>query len=132
VRIARGIASVFIPALALGPAPVEDTEPAVRALARKVLRQIAAGKPDPELFTPDARASLSPDRIQALSARIGALSLPPALIASMELLDCSEERELRVYRYALTDLTATAVFTMRLAQGGKIASVELSPGTPAP
>jgi CubicO group peptidase (beta-lactamase class C family) len=125
-RLARGVAAAFIPELALAAAPpVEDTEPAVRSLARKVLRQLAEGKPDLQLVAPDARAGLTPQRTQALRARIRALSLPPALIASLELLGRSEQEGLRVYRYALTDLTATEVFTLRLRPDGTIAGLDL-------
>jgi CubicO group peptidase (beta-lactamase class C family) len=124
-RIARGVASVFIPELALGSEPVPETEPEVRTLARRVLGQIFRGAPEAGLFTPAAWAELSPERIRALVAQLGALTLPQALVASMELLGRSEERGIRVYRYALTDLTASAVFTMRLAPDGRIAGVDL-------
>src|SRR4029079_13173413 len=105
--ITRTLASVFIPELALPlPEPVPDTEPAVTALARKALRQIAAGSPDPALFTPDAGAALTPERVTALRARLGPLALPPAQIAALELIGRSEAQGARTYRYALTDLTA--------------------------
>ena len=127
-RIARGVAATFIPALALGAVPVaEDPEPAARVLARKVLRQLAEGRPDAQLFTPEARVELTADRVALLRARIDLLSLPPAQIASIELLDRDEKQGSKTYRYALTDLTATEVFTMRVAPDGQVAGVDLRP-----
>ena len=126
-RIARGVAAACIPQLALGTTPVAapDPEPAVRGLARKVLRQIWTGTVDGQLFTPEARGELSADRLARLRERIDALSLPPALIASLELLGRSEDKGLKTYRYALIDLTATEVFTLRLTPDGKVAGVDL-------
>ena len=127
-RIARGVASIFVRDLAL-PAeePIEDREPAVTQLARKVLRQLAAGAPDLSLFTPEGGAALSAHRVGQLTERLDALSLPPALIASIDLVGRVEESGTRTYRYALTDLAATEIFTMRLAPDGRIAGVDLTP-----
>ena len=125
-RIARGVASVFVPELALPvEMPIEDDDPATARLARKVLRQLDAGVPDPALFTPEA--VLSADRVRVLRERLASLSLPPALIASIDLLARSEAGGERTYRYALTDIAATEVFTLRLAPDGRIAGLDLTP-----
>jgi hypothetical protein len=91
------------------------------------LRQLAAGTPDPELLTPEARAALTAERIRALSARIDDFTIPPAVIASVELLGRAEEGGRRVYRYALTDLAASTVFTMTVAPDDRIAGIVLGP-----
>ena len=126
-RLARGIAAVFFPELALGAAPLPGADPAVTQLARRVLRQLLAGAPDPQLFTAEARAALSPRRVRALAARLTALNLPEALVASLELVGRSEEGGLRVYRYALTDITATEILILRVAADGRISGLDLQP-----
>jgi CubicO group peptidase (beta-lactamase class C family) len=126
-RMTRAMASVFIPALGVGPDPIADAEPNVTALARKVLRQIAAGVPDASLFTPEAGAGLTPERVAALRARLEAVTLPPALIASIELIGRSEGAGLRTYRYALADVAAAEVFMLSLAADGRIAALDLAP-----
>jgi CubicO group peptidase (beta-lactamase class C family) len=126
-RITRALASLFIPGLGRGPEPMADGEPAVTALARKVLRQIAGGAPEASLFTADAAAALTAERVAALRARLDAVTLPPALIASLELIGRSEDAGLRTYRYALADVAATEVVTLRLAADGRIAALDLAP-----
>jgi CubicO group peptidase (beta-lactamase class C family) len=124
-RIVRGVASVFIPELALGAAPVDETEPEVTALARRLLRQLAAGTVDPELVTVDDLAP-SPRTLQAMRTRLEGLSLPPAHIASLELLGRADDGELRIYRYALTDITSTTIFKLTLAKDGKVVGMSLA------
>jgi CubicO group peptidase (beta-lactamase class C family) len=127
-RIARGLASLFIPELAFaGPEPVADAEPATTALARKVLRQLASGEPDPELFTPAGRAELTVDRVAAFRKRLEALTLPPALIASIEPVGRQDAAGMRSHLYAITDLAATDIFELRLASDGKIAGIDIRP-----
>jgi CubicO group peptidase (beta-lactamase class C family) len=126
-RILRGIASAFIPSLALDHAPpLPDAEPEVTSLARKVLRQLAARAPDRALFTPEAGAALGPDRVEALAARLEGLTLPPAMIGTIDLVERSEQAGLRTYRYSLTDLDATDVFSMRLTTDGTVAGLDLT------
>jgi hypothetical protein len=88
------------------------------------------GSLDGGLLTPEARAELDDGRVRLLRERLGALSLPVSIVASMELLGRSEDRGQRIYRYALADLTATDVFTLRLAPDGKIAGLDITPRRP--
>ena len=126
-RILRGIASTFVPSLALDPAPpLADAEPAVTALARKVLRQLAARAPDRALLAPAADAALSPARVEEWARHLERLTLPPAMIGTLELVARGDDNGLRVYRYAITDLDATSVFTISLTTDGRIAALDLS------
>ena len=119
---------MFFPELALGAAPLPGADPAVTQLARRVLRQLLAGAPDPQLFTAELRAPrCQPRRVRALAARLTALNLPEALVASLELVGRSEEGGLRVYRYALTDITATEILILRVAADGRISGLDLQP-----
>jgi len=124
-RLARGVAAVFLPELALDrEPPALETEPAVIALAKKVLRQIAVSAPDAGLFAPDALPT--PERVRELRAQLESVTLPPALIASLEFRGRRDEGGRRVYRYALTDLLATEYFTLALAADGRIAGIDLT------
>jgi CubicO group peptidase (beta-lactamase class C family) len=127
--LARGLIALFYPEFAL-PAiqQIEDLEPEVTDLVRKVLLSFARSAADPSLFTPEARRKLFHDgQDRQIIENMNSLSLPVALIYTNELIERREENGLRVYRYALTDLGKTLFCTVKLTKDGKVASFELTP-----
>ena len=125
--LARGLAAVFFPELAL-PAvqTIEDTQPAVTALLKRVLRQVAEGRADPAAFAADTRSAFFAGEVQRIHALLNTLSVPPAIISFAELTARREEKGLRIYRYVLTDLDTTLVCTLGLSADNKIALLRLS------
>lgn len=126
-KLARGLTAIFYPEFA-PPAvqPIEDKEPQVTASLRRVLLQLARGTADPDLFTPEARANIFPDRAKQFGEKLNSLSLPVAIIYTNELIGHREENGLRVYRYAMTDLGKTVFANVALTKENKIASLQLS------
>jgi CubicO group peptidase (beta-lactamase class C family) len=126
-RLARGLTAIFRPEFALpAAAPVEDREPQVTALVKKVLRQFSTDTADFKLFTAEARAGVFPRRAIQTGESLQSLSLPVAVIySSLDLVERSEEGGLRVYRYTLTDLGKTLSCTVKLTKDGKIADLLL-------
>jgi CubicO group peptidase (beta-lactamase class C family) len=126
-RLARGLTAIFRPEFALPAArPMEDREPQVAALVKRVLRQLSAGTVDFKLFTEGARADVFPRRAEQIGESLNALSLPIAVISSsLDLVERSEEGDLRIYRYTLTDLGKSLFCTIKLTKGDKIADLQL-------
>jgi CubicO group peptidase (beta-lactamase class C family) len=126
-RLARGLTAIFRPEFALPAAPpVEDKEPQVTALTKRILRQFSAGTADFKLFTAGARAGVFPRRAEQIGESLNGLSLPVAVISSsLDLIERREEGGLRVYRYTLTDLGKTFFCTIKLTREDKIADLQL-------
>jgi CubicO group peptidase (beta-lactamase class C family) len=127
VKLTRGLASIFYPEFALPAAqPIEDREPKVSAVIRRVLLQLSKGEANPEPFTPEFLARLSPGRVKQLTERLNSLSLPVAIIHLSELVERREENDLRVHRYLLIDIRRTLSCTVKLTKDDKIAGLELA------
>jgi len=125
-RLARGLIANFYPEFALPLAqPLEDREPNVTASVRRVLLQFAKGAADPNLFTPEARAEIFPDRAVQIGKRLNLLSIPIAIIYSSELTERRGENGLRVYHYMLNDVGTTLFCTVKLTKDDKIASLQV-------
>lgn len=130
-KLARGLAAIFYPEFAPPPAqsisaaPIEDREPKVTLLFRRVLLQLSKGEAAPDLFTPELQAELFPQRAQQLGKTLSSLSLPIAVIHMGELVERRDENNLRVYRYLLNDFARTLSCTMKLTRDEKIAGIEL-------
>lgn len=125
-RLARGLLSIFHSEFTLpDERPQEDRELNVTALVKKVLRQFSQGMVDFKLFTPEARATMLPQRVSQISESLNSLSLPVAVISSLELVNRKVEGELRVYRYLLIDLGQTLICTIRLTRDDKIADLHV-------
>lgn len=126
-KLARGLSAIFYPEFAL-PAvqPIEDKEPEVTALVKRVLLQFARAAADPTLFTPEARARIFADRGTGLVESLNSLSLPVAVIHMSELIERREENGLRVYRYVLNDLGKSLFCTVKLTTDNRIASLQVS------
>ena len=125
-KFARGLSAIFYPEFALPIAqPIEDQEPIVTALIKRVLLQIAKGASDPEVFTLDAQTQIFPHRVKLIAHSLNSLSLPIAVIYMSELIERSDENGLRVFRYFLIDTTKTLSCTVKLTKDNKIAALHL-------
>jgi CubicO group peptidase (beta-lactamase class C family) len=122
-RIAHAIAAIYNPELAPLPAKaIEDKEPEVTALAKRVLQDGAEGKFDLVLFTADQQAEISrsgSERSEFLKS-LGALK-------SIELLARTEQNGNRLYRYRITFQQVTFLLFMTLTKEGKIAGLRMQP-----
>jgi len=126
-KLARGLASSFYPEFTLPSVEViPDTEPKVTSLVRRVLMQFTTGKVDQQLFTPEARNSLSKEFVKDVQDKLNAFTLPVAIINSSELVRRSTENNGRVFRYLLTDLGSSLLCTVKLTQDDKISSIRVS------
>ena len=126
IKLTRGLAALFYPEFAL-PAiqAVEDKDPKVSSLVRRVLMQLAKGTVNPELFTPEFRAEVFPNRAEKLGETLNSLSLPVAVIHLSELVERRDENNLRVFHYLLTDIGKTLSCTVKLTKDDKIAALEI-------
>jgi CubicO group peptidase (beta-lactamase class C family) len=120
-RIAHAIAGIYNPELTPLPAKaIEDKEPEVTALAKKVLQEGAEGKFDLALFTAEQQAEISrsgTERSEFLKS-LGALK-------SIELLARTEQNGNRLYRYRLTFQQSSFLLLMALTKEGKIAGLRM-------
>ena len=124
-RFARGLAAIFYPEFAFSPVnTIEDTEPKVTSLVRRVLLQLANGRRDENLFTTELRAELFPALARQIGESLNKFSLPVAIINSSELVERRDESNLRVYRYVLTDIGRTLSCRVKITSDDKIASLE--------
>lgn len=102
-KLARRLAAAYYPAFEL-PAvrTIEDTDPKTTSLIRRALMEN-----------------------KQIAPSLKAFSLPVAIIHSSELIDRKTEKNLRVYRYLLTDIGRSAICTVKLTPDDKIASIQL-------
>jgi CubicO group peptidase (beta-lactamase class C family) len=119
-KIAHQVAGIYNPALAPPRAKaIADTEPERTAFVQNTLESIAAGKADPQSFTPEARAFFFPERVKeiadALKDQGGA--------APIEVLERNDKGDEPVRRYRFNGKDGSALFTVRFSQDGKIAGL---------
>lgn len=127
IKLTRGLAAILYPAFSLRPfEPIEDHEPKVTTLLRRVLMDLSKGSVASELLTPEFRMQLSPEKAQEFTEMLNSISLPVAVINLSELIERREENGLRVYRYMLTDIGKSLSATVKLTKEGKLAALELS------
>ncbi len=126
LKLARALSSLFYPEFALPKAePIEDKEPRVTSLIRRVLLQFSRSAADPNLFTKEAQAAIFPVQAKQFGEKLNLLSLPIAVIYTNELIEKREADGLRTYRYFLNDLTRTLSCTVKLTKDDKIADFQL-------
>lgn len=124
LKLARGLIAIFHPTFALPAAqPIEDKEPAVTSLVRRILLQLTRGSADPNLFSSEAQSKMFPEQAKHIRERLNSLSLPIAIISTNELIERREENGLRVYRYMLSDMGTTLFCSVQLTKEDKIASL---------
>jgi CubicO group peptidase (beta-lactamase class C family) len=123
-KIAHGVAGLYD--LDLEPIPlraIEDKEPKVTALTKIVLEKTVDGTLDPELFTPEARAALFPDRV----VQAGGFLKELGPLKSIELLGREEEGDVRSYRYRAVFGETPVLVSVALTKTDKIAGMRMSP-----
>lgn len=126
IKFARGLAAIFYPEFALPKEKsIEDREPQVTSLIRRVLLQFSRSTADSNLFTSEAKNAIFPTRAQQISEKLNLFSLPIAIISTNELIERREEGNFRVYRYFLNDLTRSFSCTVKLTKDDKIADFQL-------
>jgi CubicO group peptidase (beta-lactamase class C family) len=123
-KVAHHVAGLYVPAV-MPPElkPIEDKEPQVTAFVRQTLENIAAGKVDPEVFAPETRQELFPDRIRSIQEFLKA----NAPMKSLDLVERKEEEGqwANIYRAIFND---RALFLrVKLTYDGKIAGLGLAP-----
>lgn len=118
--LSLGVASLYLSALR--EAPIEDTDPHTTEALQGALRDLAAGKLDPELLTPEMRAFFLPDRAREAEALLR--SLGP--LKSVELLKQRQEGDLRVRRYRARFQKSGLIVETSQTPEGKVAGAYLS------
>ena len=119
--LARGIASRIDPKLGKPKqSAIEDKDPTVTKLFRKVLADTATGKPDKEDFTDEAKEKLYPFLVQG-AGFIKSLGE----IEKIELLESGNESGFKRYKYRVTFGAAEKEFVMVLDSAGKIAGMAI-------
>jgi hypothetical protein len=122
-KIAHTVAGLYLPALMpVEVKAIEDKEPQTTLLFRNVLEEIVAGKVEPERFTPELRAKLFPDHIQAA----GLYLKEQGDLKSLELIKRGEEGENRTYEYRANYERAELFLSIQLTRENKIAALDFS------
>ena len=126
-KLARGLTAVFKPEFALPVAqPIEDKEPEVTALLKKVLLQFSNNTADFKLFSAEATRKIFPQQADQIRSALNNLSLPIAIImSSLDLIERKQEGEFQVYRYILIDLGKTLDCRFKLTREGKISDLQV-------
>lgn len=120
-RIGIGVASIYIPSLALDALKeIADAEPRVTQTLRAALSGLLEGKPDDSLFAPQAFEFLNSDRGRALRAELSA----HGPLQSFALLERKETGADRIYLYRAA-LGRDKVYLSFTLNGGKITAVRL-------
>jgi D-alanyl-D-alanine carboxypeptidase len=122
--LARGIAALYLPAVAPRTEKAEDKEPKTTAEHRKIVLAIASGTLSPELFTPQARALIFPERAEEGKEMLSAFGP----LRALTLLDRSEQSGLRTHRYRALFGTTPVTLTFAIDKDSKIAGLGIGPG----
>jgi D-alanyl-D-alanine carboxypeptidase len=123
--LARGIAAVYIPELAPKPAvaAAADKDPQATEMLRKLLLSVVEDKADQELFTPEARADIFPDKAKQAGAFLKTLGA----LKSLEPVEQEKTDTERRYRYRVTYADTKLLCNLVLNKEGKIASINMMP-----
>lgn len=123
-KIAHGVAAIYNPELTPPPTKaIEDKEPKVTAQVVELLQKFADGTVDQNLFTPEAKTLLFPDRAKSF----GEFLKPLGALNEIQLVERKDENDLRAYRYRLIYKDAVLLFRMNLSKEGKIGNINAQP-----
>ncbi len=122
--LARGIAAFYIPDLAQSAdKPIADRDPKTTQLFKGVLQATIDGKLDPELFTPEMRMEIFPDRINQATQFLAQLGP----YKSFTLVEHKPEGTTQTFRYKIQFGEINIILTGILNDTGKIAGMTLTP-----
>jgi CubicO group peptidase (beta-lactamase class C family) len=121
--MARTIAGFYVPDLAVADRPIKDKDPKTTEFFQKVLATTADGTIDPELFTPEMRKEVFPDRMKQAAGFLKQLGSPK----SFTLIEHTQDGGRRSYRYKVAFGTTTLILSGTLIENGKIAGLLLMP-----
>ena len=123
-KIVNDVAVIYNPELK--PAAIKaiaDTEPGVTALVKELLQQFAEGRVDSNLFIPEARPELFPDKTKSAGEFLKSLG-PHGLVEPVER---KEVGGARIYRYRIIFKEASLFCTIWLTKEDKLAGIRLRP-----
>jgi hypothetical protein len=122
-KIAHHVAGFYNAALApRDRKPIQDTDPKVTALLRAVIDRMAAGKSDPNDFTPEFRSDLFPEEIKSWEEYLQ----ERGAIKSFELLESKAEGQQRNLTYRLTFAKSALDLTFSMTAENRIADLDSS------
>jgi CubicO group peptidase (beta-lactamase class C family) len=119
--ISHGVAGIYLPAIA--PTyykAIEDKEPAITAMARKLMKRLALGSVDQEAFTAEGRMSLFPDKAKMYESYLKPIGDP----AKVQLVERTETSTGRLYRWEFFYKGVILLISIGLTRDGKISSIE--------
>ena len=121
-RVARHIASFYIPAISdEGNRGIPDDDPKLTETLKGVLTDVAQGKVNPDLFTPQAQNNVIPF-IKNAGPRFLA---PLGALQSLVLLEQTDQGANRTRRYRAVFAGGTSlIWTFQLTKDGKIISMD--------
>ena len=92
-------------------------------MVKDLLRKFAEGTPDTNLFTPEAKALLFPERAKSF----GEYLKPLGTLDEVQLIERTTEEGNRNYRYRLVYKDAALLFTLKLDSESKTALIAVEP-----
>jgi CubicO group peptidase (beta-lactamase class C family) len=123
-RIARGVASKYVPALAEHEEiAIKDDHDKTTARLKQIVASLLKGKLDAAEFTEETRKDGFPAKVQEVGNRIA----PLGPLKSFELLTSEEKDGLRVCRYRAVLGETRLAMTFAMSADGKIAGVMIMP-----
>lgn len=120
--MAAQVAKSYLPA-APEEAVAPDTNPQVTRLLRRTLTNLAAGKIDPKILTPQMQALLTPEVIAQSNQALASFGK----LTTLSFLTRTEQNGLQVYRYRAIYGTTPVIMVMALTPDGKIAGLRPQP-----
>jgi CubicO group peptidase (beta-lactamase class C family) len=123
-RIARGVASKYVPALAEPEtAAIPDEDAVTTRKLKAVVIAMLDGQLEADLFTPEAKKDHLPEKVQEVGKSIA----PLGPLKSFELIGRKPEGGLRVHSYRAVFGETALVLTFTLTGDGQIAGLTLVP-----
>ena len=119
-KLGAEIAAIYNPQLAPPVLKaIDDKEPQFTARAKDILQKLVENVADREQFTPEAKAELFPDRVK----QAGGILKNLGALEKIELVERTDENNLRLYRYRLVYKESKLIYTLQITAEGKIAAI---------